>query len=103
MVSENRVGQPREPSTQQHFIPKASTSPPSALPSLQALGRLQTWEVGRNSKDFSDPGQGSNSLQTQFLPVSPQSSPRAGGWAYMYQAPRPPWYLIPRHHVPTWA
>lgn len=84
VVSENGAGQP---STQRNrsSLQQASAPSPAHL-SLQASGRLQTWEVGRNSKDLPRTGRRAKSLQTQFLPVGPDLPQ---GWRLGLRVPSP--------------
>lgn len=72
MASENRVDWREEPSN----LPSLQQAPaqPSHL-SLWTVGRLQSKEAGRNSKDHPHTGQGTNRLKTQFLPISTPSPP----------------------------
>lgn len=102
MVSENRVDQPEEASTQQPFIPKASTSPPPPSLSLQSLGRLQSREVGSNSKDHPHAGQGATACQLGYSQSHPQSSPAGLESGPTRKEPPAP---VPADlpHMPTWA
>lgn len=72
MGSKNRLDPWDEPSNLPS-LQQALAQPPH-LP-LWALGRLQSREAGRNSKDHPHTGQGTNRLKTQFLPISPPSPP----------------------------